>query len=308
MITSIEEYLDQLKRELTSSDPATIDKALADSEEHLRTALESGADLQSVIEEYGSPEELAAKYRGRGEPTPPAAGKAATESAKPAAPRSYRTVWIVIGSIIAFISLFFVVTGGGILIAKSLLSDEDGYLSTDSVRIDRDTYAIISETADLQSGPSQVFDEDLFDLKGEVEARDPGAKVFIGIAREQDLAGYLANIPHEKLTEYRFWSSETSYEAIQGRASPAPPATQTFWEQSAHGGGRQALSWEPKTGRWVFVIMNEDGSPGIDVDARVGVRVPWLFGIGLGLLISGLVGLTLGALMIIFPGRRRNAT
>ena len=41
MINSIEEYLRQLKKEMSGCDRATIQDALSDSEEYLRNALES---------------------------------------------------------------------------------------------------------------------------------------------------------------------------------------------------------------------------------------------------------------------------
>ncbi len=73
MIESIDAYLKVLKAELAGSDPAIIQDALADAEEHLRSALDNArgttpdvteADaLSAIIEEYGSPEEVAAAYR-----------------------------------------------------------------------------------------------------------------------------------------------------------------------------------------------------------------------------------------------------
>jgi uncharacterized membrane protein len=73
MIMRVEEYLQQLKKELKSSDPALVQDALADAEEHLRNSLENellrnpGVSeteaLQPIIEKYGSPEEVAAAYR-----------------------------------------------------------------------------------------------------------------------------------------------------------------------------------------------------------------------------------------------------
>lgn len=72
MIQNIEQYLSQLKKELSGCDRATIQDALSDAEEHLRTALtsamadadiiEADAILQ-IIEEYGAPEEVAPAYR-----------------------------------------------------------------------------------------------------------------------------------------------------------------------------------------------------------------------------------------------------
>jgi uncharacterized membrane protein len=73
MIKSIDEYLDQLKAELKDSDAATVQDALADAEEHLRDALatlkqeqpeRSEEDaLGQVIEQYGSPDEIASAYK-----------------------------------------------------------------------------------------------------------------------------------------------------------------------------------------------------------------------------------------------------
>ena len=61
MINSIEEYLDLLKKEMKSCDPATVQDAIADAEEHLRLALQSTSDsdkenaLAKIIEAYGTP-------------------------------------------------------------------------------------------------------------------------------------------------------------------------------------------------------------------------------------------------------------
>ncbi|MFC1993378.1 sensor domain-containing protein [Chloroflexota bacterium] len=73
MIQSIDDYLSQLKKELSGCDRATIQDALSDAEEYLRTALNSvisndvtisEADaLSQIIEKYGMPEEVATAYR-----------------------------------------------------------------------------------------------------------------------------------------------------------------------------------------------------------------------------------------------------
>jgi len=73
MCKKIEEYLIQLKRELSGSDPALIQDALSDAEEHFRTALEEvlerdpdlseGEALQIMIEKYGMPAEIATAYK-----------------------------------------------------------------------------------------------------------------------------------------------------------------------------------------------------------------------------------------------------
>ena len=72
MIKSIDEYLEQLKTEMRGSDAATVHDALADAEEHLRAALaglrekqpelSEEAALSQVVEQYGSPSEIASAY------------------------------------------------------------------------------------------------------------------------------------------------------------------------------------------------------------------------------------------------------
>ncbi len=70
MINSVEQYLIELKKELSGSDRATIQDALSDAEEYLRTALSNTPFnstereiLASVIKKYGTPAEVAAAYK-----------------------------------------------------------------------------------------------------------------------------------------------------------------------------------------------------------------------------------------------------
>jgi len=73
MSHSIDDYLNSLKLALKGCDSATIQDALADAEEHLRTAIELGLEesdkvvegdiLESVIDKYGTPDEIATAYR-----------------------------------------------------------------------------------------------------------------------------------------------------------------------------------------------------------------------------------------------------
>lgn len=81
-------YLQDLKAALKGADKATIQDALADAEEHLRTALESeGVEteaeseaIQAIIQEYGEAEEIAQAYKNWEVSLPPAL--AATPAAR----------------------------------------------------------------------------------------------------------------------------------------------------------------------------------------------------------------------------------
>jgi uncharacterized membrane protein len=73
MENSIDAYLRQLKEALKNCDRATVQDALSDAEEYPRNALENlkeskpdipeGSALSSVVEEYGTPAEIADAYR-----------------------------------------------------------------------------------------------------------------------------------------------------------------------------------------------------------------------------------------------------
>jgi uncharacterized membrane protein len=78
MINSIEEYLTELRKELYGSDRATIQDALSDAEEYLRTAMSNipsdntaAETFTSVIKKYGTPAEVAAAYKQIEFHTPP---------------------------------------------------------------------------------------------------------------------------------------------------------------------------------------------------------------------------------------------
>ena len=81
MSKNIEEYLDLLRDELNDADSAIMQDALSDAEEHLRTALSSAQEsnpegraadlLPAIIEDYGTPDEIADAYRDFDERFPP---------------------------------------------------------------------------------------------------------------------------------------------------------------------------------------------------------------------------------------------
>ncbi len=96
MINSIEQYLSELKQAMSGSDRATIQDALSDAEEYLRTALDgafkekvrvSEAEaLAPIIERYGQPAEVAAAYKEIELSTPPVFGRTAVKPLNPAIP------------------------------------------------------------------------------------------------------------------------------------------------------------------------------------------------------------------------------
>jgi len=91
---------------------------------------------------------------------------------------------------------------------------------------------------------------------------------------------------------------------VPGGPPSGPPGDEDFWVAQASGSGTQQLDWEPAEGNWLFVVMNDDGSAGVAIDARVGATVPALNGLAWGVLGTGLFLVLIGTLLLVLALRR----
>ena len=125
--TTIEQYLEQIRAALGAADPALIQDALYDAEEHLRAERAEHQDeteaavLARVAGSYGSPEEVAAIYLDtevtvaralRSPPPAPRKGAIARFFGVAADPRTYGALFYMLLSLATGIFYFtWVVTG-----------------------------------------------------------------------------------------------------------------------------------------------------------------------------------------------------
>jgi hypothetical protein len=87
------------------------------------------------------------------------------------------------------------------------------------------------------------------------------------------------------------WPFEASYDesTVAGDRRPAPPGEQRIWAASVQGAGTQTLEWDVEDGDWSLVVMNADGSRGVDAEVEAGAKVPFLNEIGWTAIGSGAV-------------------
>jgi hypothetical protein len=159
-------------------------------------------------------------------------------------------------------------------------------------------------------GQDWVWGWDLGDLatfKVEGSTNDPSKQLFIGVARESDLDTYLSGVEYDEMTQFHIYPDSVDYQNHPGSAVPGAPISQTFWTSSTSGTGPQSLEWELEPGSHSLVLMNGDGSAGIDISIKLGAKVPWLLAVGIGLLVGGAAVLSISILMIYFSARRRGA-
>jgi hypothetical protein len=245
-------------------------------------------------------EEKTPETRAAEMPTAPAPAAEAIE----AAPRGGRgaggVAMVVVGSIAALLAFILLVGGCAAVVVDRAQRDDDGFLMSPTEDFSTATYAISSENADIDfDGPDWVTTDFLGTVRIRSESERP---VFVGIAREADVAEYLDGVERAVVTEI---GEEPEYSDRPGGAPEGRPADQTFWAASATGAGEQTLEWEPEDGSWNVVLMNADGSRGVAAELSIGGELDPLVWIGVGLLIGGALLAAVAALAITAGIRRR---
>jgi hypothetical protein len=118
------------------------------------------------------------------------------------------------------------------------------------------------------------------------------------------LQDYLQDVEYDEIIDFTIGPDRLTFHNRPGDSMPEPPTSQTFWAESVHGSEEQTLRWELESGTWSLVLMNEDGSAGVDLSVIAGAKVPWLFSTAVGLLAGGVVGFAVGFVMIYLSVRK----
>jgi hypothetical protein len=229
----------------------------------------------------------------------------AEEPPAPAAappPRSgaARVVLLVVGTIAALLALVTLVGGCALVAVDQTQRDDDGFVMSPTDDFRTATYAIVSESAELDTeGAEWALDTFL----GTVRIRSESDRaVFVGIAAAADVDAYLDGVEHDVVTDL---DREPSYSRVSGGAPVSPPGEQTFWAASATGVGEQTLEWDPEDGDWRVVVMNNDAARGVSAELAIGAELDAILWIGIGLLVVGALLAAAAALAITVGARRR---
>jgi hypothetical protein len=190
--------------------------------------------------------------------------------------------------------------------------DDQGFLSA-SHDYRTPSYALAVSTIDL--GDRHVASWGLPSrwlgtVRLQVATAKPGVPVFIGIARSNAVNRYLRGVPYSMISDF----GRTPVPVTSGgeHAPRVAPTRARIWAVSSSGTGLQGVRWKAQTGTWSVVVMNADGSKGVDVAATAGATVPALLWIAVGLLIGGGVFVLIAVVLIVLgvrqPKRRKAAS
>ena len=218
--------------------------------------------------------------------------------------RATRIIALVVGTLLGLVASVLLVSGT-VLAGTYAARSDDGFVDVGLDPLVSPNVAVTAEEIDLRSEPGTpdwIIDALDTDVRLRVTAIDGDRPIFVGIAPEADLDGYLAGVAHDEIREIDE-NLSARFRTRSGTEQVGPPTDEDFWAASATGDGTQELVWEATSGRWAVAVMNADGSPGVNADVDVGIRSPALLPVALGLLVAG-VFMIAGAVMLIVAGGR----
>ncbi|MDH4117910.1 MAG: hypothetical protein OEX04_17965 [Acidimicrobiia bacterium] len=143
-----------------------------------------------------------------------------------------------IGTLTVLLAVPILVSG----IALVSWSARDRMATLPSVAVTTSERALSAADVDIFAGSRHVFLPDLGEARLRASDDQP---LFVGVGPAQAVDRYLAR-------------------------GIGVPAEQDFWVQSSDGVGA-IVDWDIEPGRWTAVVMNADGSPGVDATVQVSV-------------------------------------
>jgi hypothetical protein len=137
--------------------------------------------------------------------------------------------------------------------------------------------AVVAGDIDVFAGDRRMFLPTVTEASLRVSDNEP---LFVGIGRTTDVERFLAS-------------------------GSGAPGEQTFWAHTSDGTSN-LIDWDIEEGRWTAVVMNADGSPGVDATVQAAVPSAPLRVAGAMLSVMGLGIGVVGALLVgaAWGGRR----
>jgi len=244
--------------------------------------------------------------QGGEDPDPPGL-PATSHSPQPSRPSATRAEPWTAGRVSALVAgsvgfLFFLgltAAGSFAAYADTAMRDDSGFVMSGGVHLATDSYALTSANLELHAADAvRALPRDaLGDVKITVSGSDRA--VFVGIAPTGTVQSSLAGVAQAQVVSTR--GDHAAYRSTPGTAPRTSPENVLPWTAHSEGSPPQDLRWRVSPGDWTVVVMNADGSAGVDVVASVGATVPALRWLVAVLLVAGGAGLLVSLALIVAP-------
>lgn len=221
-------------------------------------------------------------------PTPPPPVQVPVEHRKKS-----RALPITVGAALATFGSVLAIAGGGVL----AVAGNDGTVGSGNHDVSTPTAAIVSDTADLDgvSDLSSAFGAPKFGISA--TAKDGGPAKFVGIGPAADVDRYLANVEVDRVPDLQVAPFKLEKHRRAGDRTPAAPTAQTFWV-AQDSGTHADLDWKVRDGNYKVVVMNADGSRGVDSVGHFEAGAPYLSTVALSAMLAGLMVLGAGGVVL----------
>jgi hypothetical protein len=217
---------------------------------------------------------------------------------------------LIFGILILLVSFGLLAGGSSLLWVNANHVDNQGFFTSDTIHIVRNSSAVAVGPIELDDVALRVLRTmgliTVFNFEG--TNNNPSKQIFMGVADQAILENYLENVAYDEITDFDLgWNldfNKVSYTNHPGTSLASIPTSKSIWTVSAVGTGSETLQWQTEAGNNSFVLMNSDGSSGVDLNVIFKAKIPSLIGYGLGLLIAGIVVLIIGGTMVLFAVRK----
>lgn len=235
--------------------------------------------------------------------------------------RGGQVIAILVGGFLILVSIPVLFGGGALLGLSGVLDQGNGYLGINDVDLITSTQVIVAKEMDIEDMMIDEMDGperwawspevgDFVTFRVTADSND-GKNVFIGIIRDEEAENYLMGVEYDYLSDFRVEDYRKDpyvrYRRSPGSELTGLPTDQDIWVTEVSGPGMQTLKWSPEPGNYWLVIMNEDGTPNVDVETSMAVKVPIVGNIGRGLFLGGFVAMALGVAIVYYGAVRPRA-
>lgn len=209
-----------------------------------------------------------------------------------------RVVAVTAAAVSLLVGSVLLLGGAGLAVTAAALRGDDGLVTTSPSPWTSPGHAVRSEAVRLEPGPMMPdMPRRMMGTLHVTASGQDGRDIFIGIARTRDVGRYLDHVSQS--TMHDPWDEDGGSTFTPGGAPTSPPGSAGIWIASAHGSGTRSLQWEPRSGDWTLVVMNEDGRAPVAADVRMSAELPFLDTLSVALILGGAVLIVVAATGLI---------
>jgi hypothetical protein len=204
-----------------------------------------------------------------------------------------RVLLVALGAVGALIGLAL----AAVAVVLLVVTGRDGAFGGGEATLSTERYALVSDAAGLGTGGIDAT------VRVRVSATG-GGPVFVGVGPTAAVDRYLSGVPYDEMVDVRLSPLRATLVPTDGAQAPARPADQPVWTASASGPGEQTIEVPVHAGGQRLVVMNADGSAGVEVTAALSLRAPFLRTLAIWLLAAGGVAAPVGGVLLAIGVRR----